>query len=123
MNLVANAVLTRDIAAGEPPTLGSVEHVVLFGKLAFFTALGIPDNGFFDTPIRDNPEDPAAGGMPLDLGVANAGAQIISFTLSGQTANPAQSLVRRAGRAGETGNIPALRGHRSYRGVDVAKGG
>ena len=53
MDLVANTVLTRDIPAGEPPAPGTFEHDVLVGKLAFFTALGIPDNGFFDTPIRD----------------------------------------------------------------------
>ena len=37
---------------------------------------------------RDNPaftQDPAAGGVPLDPGVTNAGAQIVSFTLSGLT--------------------------------------
>src|ERR1044071_10042202 len=32
---------------------GSFEHAVLVGKLAFFTALGIPDNDVFGTPIRD----------------------------------------------------------------------
>ena len=53
MDLVTNTVLTRDIPAGEPPAPGTFEHEVLVGKLAFFTALGIPDNGFFDTPIRD----------------------------------------------------------------------
>ena len=37
---------------------------------------------------RDNPafnQDPAAGGVPLDPGITNAGAQIQSFTLSGLT--------------------------------------
>jgi hypothetical protein len=37
---------------------------------------------------RDNPaftQDPAAGGVPLDPGVTNVGAQIVSFTLSGLT--------------------------------------
>jgi hypothetical protein len=53
MDLVTNTVLTRDIPAGEPPAPGTFEHDVLVGKLAFFTALGIPDNGFSDTPIRD----------------------------------------------------------------------
>jgi YVTN family beta-propeller protein len=53
MDLTANTVLTRDIPAGEPPVPGTFGHSVLVGKLAFFTALGIPDNGFFDTPIRD----------------------------------------------------------------------
>ena len=38
---------------GMSPEPGTVEHATLVGKLAFFTALGIPDNGIFDTPIRD----------------------------------------------------------------------
>jgi YVTN family beta-propeller protein len=45
--------LTRDIDSAEPPAPGSFEHAVLVGKLAFFTALGIPDNGIFGTPIRN----------------------------------------------------------------------
>ena len=53
MDLVTNTVLTRDIPAGEPPAPGTFEHEVLVGKLAFFTALGIPDNGFLAMPIRD----------------------------------------------------------------------
>ena len=42
-----------DISSSEPPAPGSFEHAVLVGKLAFFTALGIPDNDIFGTPIRD----------------------------------------------------------------------
>ena len=42
-----------DIDSAEPPAPGSFEHAVLVGKLAFFTALGIPDNDIFSTPIRD----------------------------------------------------------------------
>ena len=45
--------LQRDIDSAEPPAPGSFEHAVLVGKLAFFTALGIPDNDIFGTPIRD----------------------------------------------------------------------
>jgi YVTN family beta-propeller protein len=45
--------LQRDIDSSEPPAPGSFEHAVLVGKLAFFTAFGIPDNDIFDTPIRD----------------------------------------------------------------------
>ena len=40
-------------SASTPPNPGSFEHAVLVGKLAFFTALGIPDNDIFGTPIRD----------------------------------------------------------------------
>ena len=36
-----------------PPAPGSFEHAVLVGKVAFFTALGIPDNDIFGTPIRN----------------------------------------------------------------------
>ncbi len=53
LNLETNTVITRDIPSGTPPEPGSFEHAVLLGKLAFFTALGIPDNGIFGTPIRD----------------------------------------------------------------------
>jgi hypothetical protein len=52
IDLVNNAVLALDIASSEPPAPGTFEHAVLVGKLAFFTALGIPDNGIFDAPIR-----------------------------------------------------------------------
>jgi YVTN family beta-propeller protein len=52
INLENNTVITRDIPSGEPPQPGTFNHAVLLGKLAFFTALGIPDNGIFDLPIR-----------------------------------------------------------------------
>jgi YVTN family beta-propeller protein len=45
--------LQLDIDSAEPPNPGSFEHAVLVGKLAFFTALGIPDNDIFGTPIRN----------------------------------------------------------------------
>ena len=45
--------LQLDIDSSEPPAPGSFEHAVLVGKLAFFTALGIPDNDIFGTPIRE----------------------------------------------------------------------
>jgi YVTN family beta-propeller protein len=45
--------LQRDIDSAEPPAPGSFEHAVLVGKLAFFTALGIPDNDIFGTEIRN----------------------------------------------------------------------
>jgi YVTN family beta-propeller protein len=44
--------LQLDIDSAEPPAPGSFEHAVLVGKLAFFSALGIPDNDIFGTPIR-----------------------------------------------------------------------
>ena len=53
IDLQTNTVLTRDIPSSEPPAPGNFEHAVLVGKLAFFTALGIPDNDIFDIPIRD----------------------------------------------------------------------
>jgi DNA-binding beta-propeller fold protein YncE len=45
--------LQLDIPSSEPPAPGTLEHAQLVGKLAFFTALGIPDNDIFGTPIRD----------------------------------------------------------------------
>jgi hypothetical protein len=44
--------LQLDIDSAQPPDPGSFEHAVLVGKLAFFTALGIPDQDIFGTPIR-----------------------------------------------------------------------
>jgi len=53
MDLDTNTVIARDIASSEPPAPGSLEHSVMLGKVAFFTALGIPDNGIFDKDIRN----------------------------------------------------------------------
>ncbi|MCG8317710.1 MAG: beta-propeller fold lactonase family protein [Pseudomonadales bacterium] len=59
LDLTTNSVLTLDIAASEPPVPGTQKHRNVVGKLAFFTALGIPDvldtnnDGHFDTEIRD----------------------------------------------------------------------
>jgi mono/diheme cytochrome c family protein len=55
MNIADGFCLTLqlDIASSTLPAPGSFEHAVLVGKIAFFTALGIPDNGIFGTPIRD----------------------------------------------------------------------
>ena len=55
MNIEDGLCLTLqlDIDSAEPPNPGSFEHAVLVGKLAFFTALGIPDNDIFGTHIRD----------------------------------------------------------------------
>ena len=52
-------MLTRDIESSTPPAPGTVEHRRLVGKLAFFTALGVPDvldengDGSFDVALRD----------------------------------------------------------------------
>jgi DNA-binding beta-propeller fold protein YncE/mono/diheme cytochrome c family protein len=53
IDLLTNTLVTRDVPSGTPPAPGTSEHAVLVGKLAFFTALGIPNNGIFDIPIRD----------------------------------------------------------------------
>jgi YVTN family beta-propeller protein len=53
LDLLTNTVLSRDVPTGDPPVPGTLPHAVLLGKLAFFTALGIPDHGIFATPIRD----------------------------------------------------------------------
>jgi YVTN family beta-propeller protein len=44
--------LQLDIESATPPAPGTLEHAVLVGKLAFFTALGIPDNNVLGTAIR-----------------------------------------------------------------------
>jgi YVTN family beta-propeller protein len=53
IDLTANKVLTLDIPSSEPPAPGTQAHNVLLGKVAFFTALGVPDNNFLDTPVRN----------------------------------------------------------------------
>jgi YVTN family beta-propeller protein len=53
IDLENNVVLERDIATGTPPEPGSLAHRQLVGRLVFFTALGTPDNGLFQTPVRD----------------------------------------------------------------------
>lgn len=52
INLRGKRVITRDIPSAEPPEPGTFAHSVLLGKFSFHTALGLPDNGIFDTPIR-----------------------------------------------------------------------
>jgi YVTN family beta-propeller protein len=53
LDLVNNAVLARDMESSKPPALDSQEHRNLVGKLVFFTALGVPDNGVFAKELRD----------------------------------------------------------------------
>ena len=53
IDLAANTVLTRDIPSATIPEPGTFEHAVLAGKLAFFTALGTPDNALQTLPLRD----------------------------------------------------------------------
>ena len=52
INLETDSVI-GDIPSGKPPEPGTPEHAALVGKLAFHTALGTPDNGIFDLPVRD----------------------------------------------------------------------
>jgi YVTN family beta-propeller protein len=59
LNLVDNTVIARDIESSAPPAPGTQAHRNLVGKLAFFTALGLPDkldttgDGQFDIALRD----------------------------------------------------------------------
>lgn len=59
LNLQDNSVIARDIESSAPPAPGTQIHRNLIGKLAFFTALGLPDkldtngDGSFDVPLRD----------------------------------------------------------------------
>jgi YVTN family beta-propeller protein len=59
IDLETSQVLARDIGSSVPPAPGTVEHRRLIGKLAFFTALGVPDvvdengDGTFDVAVRD----------------------------------------------------------------------
>ncbi|HZR71108.1 MAG TPA: hypothetical protein VFB01_18865 [Burkholderiales bacterium] len=53
LNLENGMVTQRDVPSGTPPAPGSTRDAILKGKLAFFTALGVPDNGLSEIPIRD----------------------------------------------------------------------
>jgi DNA-binding beta-propeller fold protein YncE len=59
LDLESNTVITRDIESSAPPAPGTQAHRNLVGKLAFFTALGLPDkldntgDGQFDIALRD----------------------------------------------------------------------
>ena len=59
LNLQDNTVIARDIESSAPPAPGTQAHRNLVGKLAFFTALGVPDkldntgDGQFDIALRD----------------------------------------------------------------------
>jgi len=59
LNLDDNTVIARDIESSAPPAPGTQAHRNLVGKLAFFTALGVPDkldttgDGQFDIALRD----------------------------------------------------------------------
>jgi cytochrome c553 len=59
LNLDSNQVIARDIESSAPAAPGTVEHRRLLGKLAFFTALGLPDvldtngDGSFDVGLRE----------------------------------------------------------------------
>ena len=52
LDIRAGTTITRDVASSEPPKPGSHEHAVELGKLVFFTALGVPDNGLVGRDIR-----------------------------------------------------------------------
>ena len=55
MNIEDGLCLTLqlDISSSEPPAPGTYPARQLLGKVAFFTALGIPDNNILGTDIRD----------------------------------------------------------------------
>ncbi len=53
LDLQAGTTLRRDVASSELPKPGSHEHAVEVGKLVFFTALGVSDNGLVGQQIRD----------------------------------------------------------------------
>jgi hypothetical protein len=53
LDLTSNTVLVRDVPSSTPPAPGSHRDSLLKGKLAFFTALGIPDDSLSGLGIRD----------------------------------------------------------------------
>jgi len=53
LDLTSGTVVARDVESSTPPAPGSFDHSVEMGKLVFFTALGVPDNGLVGTQPRD----------------------------------------------------------------------
>ena len=53
LDLDARSVIARDVPVATPPVPGTFAHGVLLGKLAFHTALGLPENGIFGADVRD----------------------------------------------------------------------
>jgi hypothetical protein len=47
-----NAVVTRDVDSSTTPIPGTSEHSRMVGKLVFHTALGTPNNGLTNIPLR-----------------------------------------------------------------------
>ena len=52
LDLTANKVIKRDVQSSEPPATGTPAHALAVGKLAFHSALGVPDEGLLETTIR-----------------------------------------------------------------------
>lgn len=52
IDLEQNAAVAA-VESSAVPAPGSEEHRIALGKLVFFTALGVPDNGGFDIPLRE----------------------------------------------------------------------
>lgn len=52
LNLAGNSVVAQNIESSALPVVGSFDHNRLMGKLTFFTALGVPDNGLSALAIR-----------------------------------------------------------------------
>jgi YVTN family beta-propeller protein len=50
--IAGNTVIARDVDSSTPPVPGNIAHSILVGKLAFHTALGVPNNGLTDIPLR-----------------------------------------------------------------------
>ena len=53
LDLDTRTVFQRDVPVSSPPVPGTFAHGVLLGKLAFHTALGLPENGIFGRPVRE----------------------------------------------------------------------
>jgi DNA-binding beta-propeller fold protein YncE len=52
LDLDAQTVIERDVSVGTLPLPGTFAHGVLLGKLAFHTALGLPESGIFGLSVR-----------------------------------------------------------------------
>jgi hypothetical protein len=53
LDLQTNTTVTPDVASATLPSPGTFEFGKLMGRLVFFTALGVPDNGLVGMSVRD----------------------------------------------------------------------
>ena len=88
--------LQLDISSSEPPAPGTIQHRQLLGKVAFFTALGIPDNNI----SARNPEHHPCTSEASSRGISRASSP----------KTPGELRVVPSGRAGRWRHLDSAPG-------------